>query len=37
MLVPGRLTVKVTVKIRVAVESIIRINGVQRSLTIEWE
>jgi hypothetical protein len=37
MLVLGRLTVKVTVKIRVAVESTIKINGLKRSLMIEWE
>jgi hypothetical protein len=37
MLVLGRLTVKVPVKVRVAVESAMKINGLKRSLTIEWE
>jgi hypothetical protein len=37
MLVLGRLTVKVTVKVRVAVESAMKIKWLKRSLMIEWE
>ena len=37
MLVPGRLTVKVTVKICGSASSPLRINSLYVSLTIEWE
>jgi hypothetical protein len=37
MLALGRLTVKVTAKIRAAVESTIKSNWLKRSLMIEWE
>lgn len=37
MLVLGRLTVKVTVKMQVAVESTLKINSLEGSLMIEWE
>jgi hypothetical protein len=37
MLVPDRLTVKVTVKVCVAAASALRIKRLEISLTIEWE
>jgi hypothetical protein len=37
MLVPDRLTVKVTVKVCVAAASALRIKSLEISLTIEWE
>ena len=37
MLVPDRLTVKVTVKVCEAAVSILRINSLDGSLIIEWE
>jgi len=37
MLVPDRLTAKVTAKICEAASSALPINGLVRSLTIEWE
>jgi len=37
MLVPDRLTVKMTVKIRAAAASTLQINDVEGSLMIEWE
>jgi len=37
MLVPERLTVKMTVKICEATSSALPINSLERSLMIEWE
>jgi hypothetical protein len=37
MLVPGTLTVKVTVKVFEAAASTLQINNVEGSLMIEWE
>ena len=37
MLVPDRLTVKMTVKICEAEESTLQINSLEASLMIEWE
>jgi hypothetical protein len=37
MLVPDRLTVKMTVKIFEAAASALRINSLEGSLMIEWE
>jgi hypothetical protein len=37
MLMPDRLTVKVTVKVRMAAASALRINSLKVSLMIEWE
>jgi hypothetical protein len=37
MLVLGRLTVKVTVKVYGAAASALRINNLESSLMIEWE
>jgi hypothetical protein len=37
MLVPGRLTVKVTVKVCEAAASALQINSLEASLMIEWE
>lgn len=37
MLVPDRLTVKMTVKVCGAAESALRINSLEGSLMIEWE
>ena len=37
MLMPGRLTVKVTVRIYEAAASAVRINSLEGSLMIEWE
>jgi len=37
MLVPDRLTVKMTVKVCGAAATTLRINGLEGSLMIEWE
>ena len=37
MLVPDRLTAKMTVKVREAVPCTLQINSLERSLMIEWE
>jgi hypothetical protein len=37
MLMPDRLTVKMTVKVCGAAESALRINSLEASLMIEWE
>jgi hypothetical protein len=37
MLVPGRMTAKMTVKTCAAQPSSFRINSLEASLTIEWE